>query len=895
MVLSFPPLPHVLLLHPRFDNSIDSFSNLASAYQCQLSILNCRCEFALSKQGSGDRRASWGSEAVPVQRMAAGRQTLAPVGHRARLYSEWQPDDRRRLLWGTGRGCTAYGSQTTGAGSCGAQGAAVQRMAAGRQAQAPMGHRAWLYSVWQPDDRRRLLWGTGRGCTAYGSRTTGAGSYGAPGVAVQRMAARRPAQAPVGHRARLYSVWQPDDRRRLLWGTGRGCTAYGSQTTGAGSCGAQGAAVQRMAAGRQAQAPMGHRAWLYSVWQPDDRRRLLWGTGRGCTAYGSRTTGAGSYGAPGVAVQRMAARRPAQAPVGHRARLYSVWQPDDRRRLLWGTGRGCTAYGSQTTGAGSCGAQGAAVQRMAAGRQAQAPMGHRAWLYSVWQPDDRRRLLWGTGRGCTAYGSRTTGAGSYGAPGVAVQRMAARRPAQAPVGHRARLYSVWQPDDRRRLLWGTGRGCTAYGSQTTGAGSCGAQGAAVQRMAAGRQAQAPMGHRAWLYSVWQPDDRRRLLWGTGRGCTAYGSRTTGAGSYGAPGVAVQRMAARRPAQAPVGHRARLYSVWQPDDRRRLLWGTGRGCTAYGSQTTGAGSCGAQGAAVQRMAAGRQAQAPMGHRAWLYSVWQPDDRRRLLWGTGRGCTAYGSRTTGAGSYGAPGVAVQRMAARRPAQAPVGHRARLYSGLKKPNIEEIRHAKNAVFSPSMFGSSLQEIMNMQKERYPDRQLPWVQTRLSEEVLALNGDQTEGIFRVPGDIDEVNALKLQVDQWKIPTGLEDPHVPASLLKLWYRELEEPLIPHEFYEQCITHYENPEAAIAVIHSLPRINKTVLCYLIRFLQVFVQPANVAVTKMDVNNLAMVMAPNCLRCQSDDPRIIFENTRKEMSFIRVLIQHLDTSFMEGVL
>lgn len=44
--------------------------------------------------------------------------------------------------------------------------------------------------------------------------------------------------------------------------------------------------------------------------------------------------------------------------------------------------------------------------------------------------------------------------------------------------------------------------------------------------------------------------------------------------------------------------------------------------------------------------------------------------------------------------------------------------------------------------------------------------------------------------------------------------------------------MIPHEFYEQCITHYENPEAAITVVHSLPRINKMVLCYLIRFLQV---------------------------------------------------------------
>lgn len=77
----------------------------------------------------------------------------------------------------------------------------------------------------------------------------------------------------------------------------------------------------------------------------------------------------------------------------------------------------------------------------------------------------------------------------------------------------------------------------------------------------------------------------------------------------------------------------------------------------------------------------------------------------------------------------------------------------------------------------------------------------------------------------------------------------------------------------------------LSLLHSLPD----------PLTQVFVQPANVAITKMDVSNLAMVMAPNCLRCQSDDPRIIFENTRKEMSFLRVLIQHLDTSFMEGVL
>uniref|UniRef100_A0A8C4UBK9 Rho GTPase-activating protein 39 n=1 Tax=Falco tinnunculus TaxID=100819 RepID=A0A8C4UBK9_FALTI len=217
-----------------------------------------------------------------------------------------------------------------------------------------------------------------------------------------------------------------------------------------------------------------------------------------------------------------------------------------------------------------------------------------------------------------------------------------------------------------------------------------------------------------------------------------------------------------------------------------------------------------------------------------------------------------------------------------------------GLRKPTVEEITHARNAIVTPSLFGSSLEEIMLRQQDMYPGNKLPWVQTQLSQQVLALGGEQTEGIFRIPGDIDEVNALKLQVDQWRIPSSLGDPNIPASLLKLWYRELEEPVIPQQFYKECISNYENPDAAVAVVQLLPELNRLVLCYLIHFLQIFAQPSNVGRTKMDVNNLAMVMAPNCLRCQSDDPRIIFENTRKEMSFLRMLIVHLDTSFIKGL-
>ena len=52
----------------------------------------------------------------------------------------------------------------------------------------------------------------------------------------------------------------------------------------------------------------------------------------------------------------------------------------------------------------------------------------------------------------------------------------------------------------------------------------------------------------------------------------------------------------------------------------------------------------------------------------------------------------------------------------------------------------------------------------------------------------------YRVPGDIDEVNSLKLHVDKWKEPSTVRDPHIPASLLKLWFRDLYDPLIPNVF-----------------------------------------------------------------------------------------------------
>lgn len=67
-----------------------------------------------------------------------------------------------------------------------------------------------------------------------------------------------------------------------------------------------------------------------------------------------------------------------------------------------------------------------------------------------------------------------------------------------------------------------------------------------------------------------------------------------------------------------------------------------------------------------------------------------------------------------------------------------------GLRKPTLDEIDHGRNAIVTPSLFGSALEEIMERQSQLFPHRRLPWVQVQLSQCVLALGGAQTEGIFR-------------------------------------------------------------------------------------------------------------------------------------------------------
>jgi Rho GTPase-activating protein 39 len=167
-----------------------------------------------------------------------------------------------------------------------------------------------------------------------------------------------------------------------------------------------------------------------------------------------------------------------------------------------------------------------------------------------------------------------------------------------------------------------------------------------------------------------------------------------------------------------------------------------------------------------------------------------------------------------------------------------------------------------------------VRLQERNYPHQKVPIILPFLADGILALGGPRVEGIFRVPGDSDSVSELKLRIDRgYYTLDSMDDPHVLASLLKLWLRELCDPVVPSEMYNECIMGAQDPDLCVSIIHRLPTINRRVILFVISFLQIFLDEKTQSITKMTPANLALVMAPNLLRCTSDSMSVVFTNAQ----------------------
>ncbi|CAN0537119.1 unnamed protein product, partial [Ectocarpus sp. 12 AP-2014] len=132
-----------------------------------------------------------------------------------------------------------------------------------------------------------------------------------------------------------------------------------------------------------------------------------------------------------------------------------------------------------------------------------------------------------------------------------------------------------------------------------------------------------------------------------------------------------------------------------------------------------------------------------------------------------------------------------------------------------------------------------------------------------LDANGLYVPGLFRVPGNTEKIQQLKSTFDAGEhveFDERIHDVHEVATLLKMYFRELPEPVVPTAFYHPMLEASDLPEFVETVrvlVAQLPEINRTCVRLLFAFLlRVSLLSAE---NLMTTENLGIVFAPNLLR------------------------------------
>eukprot|EP01111_Echinosteliopsis_oligospora_P019253 TRINITY_DN9215_c0_g1_i1.p1 TRINITY_DN9215_c0_g1~~TRINITY_DN9215_c0_g1_i1.p1 ORF type:complete len:735 (-),score=189.41 TRINITY_DN9215_c0_g1_i1:45-2249(-) len=178
-----------------------------------------------------------------------------------------------------------------------------------------------------------------------------------------------------------------------------------------------------------------------------------------------------------------------------------------------------------------------------------------------------------------------------------------------------------------------------------------------------------------------------------------------------------------------------------------------------------------------------------------------------------------------------------------------------------------------------------MKNQKAERPNLNVPYALVLLKQQMLKMDCETTEGLFRIPGNAMDIGQMRKQFDQNNYEINTDDINTVAAMFKLWLRELPEPVFPIAIYNQCIT-TNKKEPVLELVNSLPENHRNTLRFVVKFLQHLSANEIVAHTKMNAENLAMVFAPCLLRSPSNDPTAFLENSTREKLFVLAVIEYL---------
>ncbi|XP_070783131.1 SH3 domain-binding protein 1 [Enoplosus armatus] len=174
----------------------------------------------------------------------------------------------------------------------------------------------------------------------------------------------------------------------------------------------------------------------------------------------------------------------------------------------------------------------------------------------------------------------------------------------------------------------------------------------------------------------------------------------------------------------------------------------------------------------------------------------------------------------------------------------------------------------------------------------------------MLLRTGMREEGLFRLAAAASVVKRLKTCLDQESVDHSefSMDPHAVAGAFKSYLRELPEPLMTFELYNDWFKaagekdQTEKQEQFRVLLKRLPPENYNNLRYLVQFLSLLSEQQ--AVNKMTPSNIAIVLGPNLLWPRAEGEAALFDmasaSSVQVVTVIEPLIQYSSSLFPEAV-